>query len=186
VGAAATCRAGCNVGSVVTMKTGGGKRKGRNETASTGADSKKDVIEIDGVVTESLPGAMFKVELENAAMVMGHISGKIRKNYIRIVVGDKVKVELSPYDLTKGRITCTSLTFLYFLSVHLSISVVLTTSFNQFGINNVYMPRYICAHVFRRQLVHPHPCFTIRSLSDCRPWCPRWAAIFIKKFFLGT
>ncbi len=66
------------------------------------------VIEVDGVVLESLPSAVFKVELENGAIVLGHISGKIRKNYIKILVGDKVRCELSPYDLTKGRITCTS------------------------------------------------------------------------------
>lgn len=63
-------------------------------------------IEIDGVVTESLPSATFRVELENKAIVLGHISGKIRKNYIKILVGDRVRCELSPYDLTKGRITC--------------------------------------------------------------------------------
>jgi translation initiation factor IF-1 len=64
-------------------------------------------IEIDGIVTESLPSAMFRVELENKVTVLAHISGKIRKNYIRILVGDKVRCELSPYDLSKGRITCT-------------------------------------------------------------------------------
>ncbi|CDF35996.1 Translation initiation factor IF1, Rhodoplastic [Chondrus crispus] len=62
-------------------------------------------IEIDGIVTESLPSAVFTVQLENDAVVRGHISGKIRKNYIKILVGDKVRCELSPYDLTKGRIT---------------------------------------------------------------------------------
>lgn len=62
-------------------------------------------IEIDGVVTESLPSAMFKVELENSAEILAHISGRIRKNFIKILVGDRVKCELSPYDLTKGRIT---------------------------------------------------------------------------------
>ncbi|MEI7473198.1 MAG: translation initiation factor IF-1 [bacterium] len=65
----------------------------------------KDVIEFEGTIIESLPNAMFKVELENGHMVLAHISGKIRKNFIRILPGDKVKVELTPYDLTRGRIT---------------------------------------------------------------------------------
>jgi len=65
----------------------------------------KDVIEFEGTIVESLPNAMFKVELENGHMVLAHISGKIRKNFIRILPGDKVKVELTPYDLTRGRIT---------------------------------------------------------------------------------
>ena len=67
--------------------------------------AKDDVIEIEGTVIETLPNAMFKVELENGHVVMAHISGKMRKNYIRILTGDKVKVEVSPYDLSKGRIT---------------------------------------------------------------------------------
>ena len=66
--------------------------------------SKTDVIEVEGVVLEKLPGAMFKVELENKHVVLAHISGKLRMNYIRILPGDKVTIELSPYDLTKGRI----------------------------------------------------------------------------------
>ena len=66
---------------------------------------KDDTIEVTGVVLESLPNAMFKVELENKHQILAHVSGKMRKNFIRIVPGDKVKVELSPYDLTKGRIT---------------------------------------------------------------------------------
>lgn len=65
----------------------------------------KDVIEIEGTVQESLPNAMFRVELENNMTILAHISGKIRKHFIRILPGDKVKVELSPYDLTRGRIT---------------------------------------------------------------------------------
>jgi translation initiation factor IF-1 len=65
----------------------------------------KDVIEMEGTVHESLPNAMFKVELENGMVILAHISGKIRKNFIRILPGDKVKIELSPYDLTRGRIT---------------------------------------------------------------------------------
>lgn len=67
--------------------------------------SKEDVIEIEGIVVEKLPNAMFKVELENGHQVLAHISGKLRKNFIRILPGDKVTMEMSPYDLTKGRIT---------------------------------------------------------------------------------
>ncbi|MFE0442670.1 translation initiation factor IF-1 [Aerococcus sp. NPDC058936] len=67
--------------------------------------SKEDMIEIEGTVTETLPNAMFKVQLENGYEVIAHISGKMRVNYIRILPGDRVKVEMSPYDLTKGRIT---------------------------------------------------------------------------------
>ena len=67
--------------------------------------SKEDVIEIEGIVVEKLPNAMFKVELENGHQVIAHISGKLRKNFIRILPGDKVTMEMSPYDLTKGRIT---------------------------------------------------------------------------------
>ena len=65
----------------------------------------KDVIEIEGTILESMPNAMFKVKLENGHEILAHISGKIRKNFIRILPGDKVKVEMTPYDLTKGRIT---------------------------------------------------------------------------------
>ena len=67
--------------------------------------SKEDVIEVEGKVLEALPNAMFKVQLENGHEVLSHVSGKLRMNYIRIVPGDKVKLELSPYDLTKGRTT---------------------------------------------------------------------------------
>lgn len=67
--------------------------------------AKEDVIEVEGVVVETLPNAMFKVELENDHEILAHVSGKIRMNYIRILPGDKVTVEMSPYDLTKGRIT---------------------------------------------------------------------------------
>lgn len=67
--------------------------------------SKKDAIEVTGVVTEALPNAIFKVELENGHEIQAHISGKLRMNYIRILPGDTVTVELSPYDLTQGRIT---------------------------------------------------------------------------------
>ena len=66
--------------------------------------SKSDVIEVDGVVTESYPNAMFEVQLPNGHKVLAHVSGKMRMNYIRIYPGDKVKIELSPYDLTRGRI----------------------------------------------------------------------------------
>ena len=66
--------------------------------------SKADVIEIEGVVVEKLPNAMFKVELENGHIVLAHISGKLRMNFIKILPGDKVPLEMSPYDLTKGRI----------------------------------------------------------------------------------
>ena len=67
--------------------------------------SKEDSIEMEGTVTESLPNAMFRVTLDNSFNVLAHISGKIRRNYIKILPGDRVKVELTPYDLTKGRIT---------------------------------------------------------------------------------
>ena len=66
---------------------------------------KEDAIEVEGKVIEPLPNAMFRVELENGHKVLAHISGKMRMNYIRILPGDRVKVELSPYDLTRGRIT---------------------------------------------------------------------------------
>ena len=66
--------------------------------------SKADVIEVEGKVIEKLPNAMFQVELENGHQILAHISGKLRMNYIRILPGDKVTVELSPYDLSKGRI----------------------------------------------------------------------------------
>lgn len=67
--------------------------------------SKQDLIEMEGTVTESLPNAMFRVDLDNGVNVLAHISGKIRRNYIKILPGDRVKVELSPYDLMRGRIT---------------------------------------------------------------------------------
>lgn len=66
--------------------------------------SKQDMIEVDGTVVEALPNATFQVELENGHRILAHISGKLRMNYIRILPGDKVKVEMSPYDLSKGRI----------------------------------------------------------------------------------
>ena len=67
--------------------------------------AKDDVIEVEGTVIETLPNAMFKVELENGHEILAHVSCKIRMNYIRILPGDKVTIELSPYDLTRGRIT---------------------------------------------------------------------------------
>tara|TARA_B100002019_G_C20956515_1_gene444166 strand:+ start:194 stop:454 length:261 start_codon:yes stop_codon:yes gene_type:complete len=67
--------------------------------------AKEDNIELEGLVVETLPNTTFKVKLENDHVITAHISGKMRKNYIRILTGDKVKVEMSPYDLTKGRIT---------------------------------------------------------------------------------
>jgi translation initiation factor IF-1 len=70
-----------------------------------GRMAKEDVLEMDGEVVDTLPNTTFKVKLENGHVVIAHISGKMRKHYIRILTGDKVKVELTPYDLTKGRIT---------------------------------------------------------------------------------
>ena len=67
--------------------------------------AKEDVIEVEGKVVEALPNTTFKVELENGHQVLAHISGKLRMNYIKILPGDKVKLELSPYDLSRGRIT---------------------------------------------------------------------------------
>jgi translation initiation factor IF-1 len=66
--------------------------------------SKEDQIEMEGTVVETLPNTVFRVELDNGHVVMAHLSGKMRKHYIRILTGDRVKVELTPYDLTKGRI----------------------------------------------------------------------------------
>ncbi len=65
---------------------------------------KKDVITMDGIITETLPNAMFRVKLDNGHEILAHVSGKMRMHFIRILVGDKVQVEISPYDLTKGRI----------------------------------------------------------------------------------
>ena len=67
--------------------------------------SKEDVIEVEGTVLEALPNARFQVELQNGHKILAHVSGKLRMNYIRIVPGDKVTIEMSPYDLSKGRIT---------------------------------------------------------------------------------
>ncbi len=67
--------------------------------------AKDDVIEMEGTVIETLPNTMFRVELENGHVITAHISGRMRKHYIRILTGDKVRIEMTPYDLTKGRIT---------------------------------------------------------------------------------
>ena len=67
--------------------------------------SKDDMLELEGTVVESLPNAMFQVEFENGHVILAHIAGKLRMNFIRILPGDKVTVEMSPYDLTRGRIT---------------------------------------------------------------------------------
>lgn len=78
--------------------------KKSQRTGKENSMSKSDVVEIEGTVVEKLPNAMFQVELENGHRVLAHISGKLRQNFIRILPGDKVTLELSPYDLTKGRI----------------------------------------------------------------------------------
>lgn len=67
--------------------------------------AKEEMLELNGIVTETLPNTMFRVELENGHVVTAHISGKMRKHYIKILTGDKVTVEMTPYDLSKGRIT---------------------------------------------------------------------------------
>ena len=67
--------------------------------------AKEDVVELEGTVVETLPNAMFKVELENGHQILAHISGKLRMNFIKILPGDKVTIEMSPYDLSRGRIT---------------------------------------------------------------------------------
>ena len=79
-------------------------RSGSVKSAGGFSMSKADVIELEGVVVEKLPNAMFKVELENGHIVLAHISGKLRMNFIKILPGDKVTLEMSPYDLSKGRI----------------------------------------------------------------------------------
>lgn len=111
---AQTCvRRNAALPSMKVKTAGGGKRRqqrrGQQQNVESSepssADTMAKTIEIDGVVIESLPSAVFKVELENNATILAHISGKIRKNYIKILIGDRVRCELSPYDLTKGRIT---------------------------------------------------------------------------------
>lgn len=87
-------------------------RPGRRRKRKKGGDeerpeqaAKPDIIEVDGVIVETLPNAMFRVEIEGGHTVLAHISGRMRMHFIRILPGDSVKVELSPYDLTRGRIT---------------------------------------------------------------------------------
>lgn len=93
------------------LRAGGGpwhnRRLNRAPARSTAQETmaKDDVIEFEGTVSETLPNTMFRVRLENGHEIIAHISGRMRKNYIRILTGDKVKVEMTPYDLTKGRIT---------------------------------------------------------------------------------
>lgn len=82
-----------------------GRRPDDAQSDRAGPRAKADAIEAEGVVVESLPNVMFKIRLENGHEVLGHISGKMRKNYVRIMPGDKVRIELSPYDLQRGRIT---------------------------------------------------------------------------------
>lgn len=79
---------------------GGEEKNQKNKTLSA-----KDIIEMEGEVIEALPAATFKVKLENGHLVLGHLSGKMRMNFIKVLPGDKVIIELTPYDLTKGRIT---------------------------------------------------------------------------------
>jgi translation initiation factor IF-1 len=81
------------------------RRRVRLEIMASKPPSKKEVLEMEGTVTEALPNAMFKVELQQGHAVLAHISGKMRMNFIRVVPGDRVLVELSPYDLKRGRIT---------------------------------------------------------------------------------
>lgn len=76
-----------------------------NSSGSVIKQSKKDVLAVEGKITEALPNAMFQVLLDNGHSALGHISGKMRKNFIKILPGDRVVIELSPYDLTRGRIT---------------------------------------------------------------------------------
>ncbi len=80
------------------------KKKGKDENRPEPAP-KEDTIEVDGLIVETLPNAMFRVEIEGGHKVLAHISGRMRMHFIRILPGDSVKVELSPYDLTRGRIT---------------------------------------------------------------------------------
>ena len=81
------------------------REKKKAERAAQTATPKEEAIEVEGTIVEPLPNAMFRVELNNGHKVLAHVSGKIRMNYIRILPGDRVLVELSPYDLTHGRIT---------------------------------------------------------------------------------
>jgi translation initiation factor IF-1 len=80
------------------------KAKQRTKQLARAGDAKEEAIEFDGTIVEALPNVMFRVDLDNGHRILGHISGKMRKHYIRILPGDRVKLELSPYDLTRGRI----------------------------------------------------------------------------------
>jgi len=80
------------------------KQVQRTKQLARAGDNKEQAIEFDGVIVESLPNTMFRIDLDNGHRILGHISGKMRKHYIRILPGDRVKVELSAYDLTRGRI----------------------------------------------------------------------------------
>ena len=80
-------------------------RRNGSSLGATANTASKEVIKLTGRVVEALPGAKFNVELENGHIILGHVAGKMRKHFIRLVPGDKVEVELTPYDLTKGRIT---------------------------------------------------------------------------------
>ncbi len=79
--------------------------RNRNQSGTSGKKPTKEVIELEGTVLETLPNALFKVELENGHVVLAHISGKMRMHYIRIIPGDRVVLEMTPYDLSKARIT---------------------------------------------------------------------------------
>jgi len=81
-----------------------GKSK-KSKKKSPGNEKKKEFFEVEGIIIESLPNAQFKVKLDNGIIITAYLSGKMRMNYIRVVEGDRVKVEISPYDLEKGRIT---------------------------------------------------------------------------------
>ena len=95
----------CHAGSVAGANEYGSNRLVSNTLLFKGGNlERQNLIEMEGVITESLPNAMFRVDLENGFNVLAHISGKIRKNYIKILLGDRVIVQLTPYDLTKGRI----------------------------------------------------------------------------------
>src|SRR5687768_12492845 len=80
------------------------KQQQRTKQLARAGDSKEDAIEFDGTIVEALPNVMFRIDLDNGHRILGHISGKMRKHYIRILPGDRVKIELSAYDLTRGRV----------------------------------------------------------------------------------
>lgn len=103
--------------------------------------AKEDVIEIEGKVVETMPNAMFTVELENGHQILATVSGKIRKNYIRILVGDRVTVEMSPYDLTRGRIVNLIEIYIHFMKIN---NVLL---YNFFLIPIFYWP-LVQLHIF--------------------------------------